>query len=506
MLDQISINATSLNLMTLSPMLTAIGGALLILLVDLFKGSLHKTLYVTLTMLILFVDMGATYSLSINERGFFDLMLVDGISVASQLIILLASLLFIPLALTDRANRFHEYSYPEYFALFLFMVGGFQFMVSSDNLILIFLGLETGSLSLYTLIAMHNTDSSREAAVKYFTMGAMAAGFYLMGSAIMYALTGSVELYEIAKTLQVQDVTDASVVLPMVGGAIMMLVAVGFKVSLFPFHMWTPDVYEGSTAPTAGYMSIVPKLAMMVVAMRFFDIFINFDIVSIQYLIITVSVLTMTLANMMALVQKDVKRMLAYSSISHAGFAMTALALGTTKADSSIFLYYALFMTTNLGAFAMLWISRSKTRRFSDRYDHPFEKFSGMVGVSPTAAVVMAIFMLSLAGVPPFSLFWGKLYVISSVVDYASASGEVKYMVLAIVMALNSAIAAYYYLKLVVYMFLRSPGDKNRAVYANQSRALNVSIGFMAATVLLAIFYIQPLMDFITYLVSSSGY
>jgi len=506
MLNQISVNAASLNLMTLSPMLTAIGGALLILLVDLFKENLHKSLYVTLTMLILFVDLGTTYSIGINQRGFFDLMLVDGISVVSQLIIIVASLLFIPLALTDRGHKFHEYSYPEYFALFLFMVGGFQFMTASDNLILIFLGLETGSLSLYTLIAMHNTDSSREAAVKYFTMGAMAAGFYLMGSAIMYALTGSVELYEIAKILQTKDITDISVMVPVLGGVIMIMVAVGFKVSLFPFHLWTPDVYEGSTAPTAGYMSIVPKLAMMVFAMRFFDIFINLDMVSVQYLIIIVSVLTMTLANMMALVQNDVKRMLAYSSISHAGFAMAALALGTTKADSSIYLYYALFMTTNLGAFAMLWISRSKVRRFSDRYDHPFEKFSGMIGISPVAAIVMAIFMLSLAGVPPFSLFWGKLYVISSVVDYASATGEVKYMILALVMALNSAIAAYYYLKLVVYMFLKSPGDKNRAVYSNQSRALIVSIGFMAATTLFAMFYVQPFMDFITYLVSSSGY
>ncbi len=506
MLDPISINTASLNLITLSPMLIAIGGALLILIIDLFNNKLSKTLYVTLTMLILFVDIGSTYSMGVNERGFFDIILMDGLSIVSQLIILVASILFIPLALTERGNKFHEYSYPEYFALFLFMIAGFQFMVSSDNLILIFLGLETGSLALYTLIAMHNTKAAREAAIKYFTMGAMAAGFFLMGSAIIYALTGSIELYQIAKVLQTHDISDPSFILPMAGSAIMMLVAIGFKVSLFPFHLWTPDVYEGSTAPTAGYMSIVPKIAAVVVAMRYFDVFINLDMQSISYLIIIVSVLTMTLSNAMALVQKDVKRMLAYSSISHAGFAMTALALGTTKADSSIFLYYALFMTTNLGAFVMLWVSRSKTRRFNDKYDHPFEKFSGMVHISPISAVVMAIFMLSLAGVPPFSLFWGKLYVISSVVDFAAASGEAKYTVLAIVMALNSVIAAYYYLKIIVYMFLKPPSKNNQAVYANQSRALNVSIGFMAISTLLAIFYVQPLMDFITYLVSSSGY
>ena len=506
MLASISVSLESLNLITLSPMLVAIVGALLILVIDLFKDDLDKTLYVMLTMLILFIDIGATYSLNINERGFFDLMLVDGISVVSQLIILVASLFFVPLALTASNKRFHEYAYPEYFALFLFMVAGFQFMVSTDNLILIFVGLETASLSLYTLIAMHNTRGAHEAAVKYFTMGALAAGFFLMGSAAIYALTGSVELYEVAKILQSQGADGAAFMLPVLGGVVLMLVAVGFKVSLFPFHMWTPDVYEGSSAPMAGYMSVVPKLAMVVVAMRIFGIYINLDIEAVSYLIIIVAVITMTLSNMMALVQKDVKRMLAYSSISHAGFIMAALALGTTKANSSIFLYYAMFMMTNLGAFAMLWISQHKKKSFDERYDHPFEKFSGMISISPMAAVIMGIFMLSLAGVPPFSLFWGKLYLISSVVDFAVATAETKYMVLAVIMVLNSAIAAYYYLKLIVYMFLKAPLASEEVVYVNQSRPLNVVIGILAVITITSIFYVQPLLEFISYLVSSSGY
>lgn len=506
MLEPISVSLESLNLITLSPMLIAIGGALLILLIDLFKDNLDKTMYVMLTMLILFIDIGATFSLNINERGFFDLMLVDGISVVSQLIILVTSLLFIPLALTASNNRFHEYSYPEYFALFLFMVAGLQFMVSTDNLILIFVGLETASLSLYTLIAMHNTKGSHEAAIKYFTMGAMAAGFFLMGSVVVYATTGSVELYEVAKILQSQGVDGSSSMIAPLEGAVLMLVAIGFKVSLFPFHMWTPDVYEGSSAPMAGYMSIVPKIAMIVVAMRFFGIYINLNIEAVSYLIIIVSVITMTLSNMMALVQKDVKRMLAYSSISHAGFVMAALALGTTKANSSIFLYYGLFMFTNLGAFAMLWISRHKAKRFHGRYDHPYEKFSGMISAHPIAAVIMAIFMLSLSGIPPFSVFWGKLYLISSVVDFSAATGESKYIVLAIIMVLNSAVAAYYYLKLIVYMFLKPPVNELNLVYTNKSLALATVIGFLVMATILSIFYVQPLMEFVTYLVSSSGY
>jgi NADH-quinone oxidoreductase subunit N len=496
MVQPIQINLASLNLITLSPMLVIIGGALLILIIDLIKKDLHKSLYVMLSILVLFVDFGATLSLSINERGFFNVMLIDGVSVVSQLLILIASMLFVPLALTSK--RFHEFSYPEFFALFLFMVAGFQFMVASDNLILIFIGLETASLALYTMIAMHNTPGSHEAAIKYFTMGAMAAGFFVMGAAVLYGLTGSVELYSIAKVFTAR-MSEPGIFLPLIGGAILLMVAIGFKVSLMPFHLWTPDVYEGSSAPMAGYMSIVPKLAMMVVAMRIFGFYVDMGVEAIRWMIIILAVVTMTLSNMMALVQEDVKRMLAYSSISHAGFVMAALALDTTKAYSSIFLYYGLFLFTNLGAFTMLWISRRKHPAHHDRYHHPYIKFSGLVHTAPMAAVIMAVFMLSLTGVPPFSLFWGKLYVISATVDAG-------YIWLAVVMALNSAIAAYYYLKLIVYMFLKPPVPGVELIGANKSKPLVVIVGIAALVTTLSVFIIQPMLNYISYMVSVSGY
>ncbi len=497
MIQPIQVNLASLNLITLSPMLVIIGGALLILIIDLIKKDLHKSLYVMLSILVLFVDFGATLSLSINERGFFDVMLLDGVSIVAQLLILIASMLFIPLALTSK--RFHEFSYPEFFALFLFMVAGFQFMVASDNLILIFIGLETASLALYTLIAMHNTSGSHEAAIKYFTLGALAAGFFVMGAAILYGLTGSVELYGIAKVFSARLLAEPDILFPLIGGAILLMVAIGFKVSLIPFHLWTPDVYEGSSAPMAGYMSIVPKVAMMVVAMRVFGLYVDMGIEEIRWMIIILAVVTMTLSNMMALVQEDVKRMLAYSSISHAGFVMAALALDTTKAYSSIFLYYGLFLFTNLGAFTMLWISRRKHPTHHERFHHPYIKFAGLVQTLPMAAVIMAVFMLSLAGVPPFSLFWGKLYVISATVDAG-------YIWLALIMALNSAIAAYYYLKLIVYMFLKAPVQGTELITANKSKPLVLIVGIAALVTTLSIFFIQPLLSYIGYMVSVSGY
>jgi len=496
MLEPINVSLESLNLITLAPMLIAIVGGLIILIVDLLNEKLHTSLYVMLTILILFIDFGAVLGLNINERGFFDVMLIDGISIVSQLMIIGASMLFIPLALTSK--RFHEYSYPEFFALFLFMISGFQFMVASDSLILIFVGLETASLSLYTLIALHNRANSYEAAVKYFTMGALSAGFFGMGSVLIYGLTGSVELYKVAEVLGTR-IDEAGLMIAILGSSVLLLISFAFKLSLFPFHTWAPDVYEGASAPLAGYMSIVPKIAAFVVTIRIFGMYIDLGLEWVRWTILILAVLTMTMANIMALVQDDVKRMLAYSSISHAGFIMSALALDTTEGNTSIFLYYGLFMFTNLGAFTMLWISRHKKRRFNARYDHPYEKFAGLIHIMPVGAVIMGLFMLSLAGVPPFSIFWGKIYVMQAAVNAG-------YIWLAVVMGLNSAIAAFYYLKLIVYMFLKEPVKDVDTVYYNLSKPLMFVIGLAAVATTTAIFYVQPLVSYLYYMISASGY
>lgn len=502
MLSPINIPVESLNLMTLAPMLIPIIGALLILVVDLFKGGLHKSLYVVLSLLFLgmdfiaLVDSSEIFTQSGITLGVFDLMLIDGLAILAQFIIVIASMLFIPLALSHK--RFHEFSYPEFFALFLFMIGGFQFMVSSDNLILIFVGLETSSLALYTMIAMHNRDKSFEAAVKYFTMGALAAGFYSFGAMIFYALTGSVEISKIALVLANNGYTDIGYVLVAV---VFMLASFGFKLSLVPFHTWAPDVYEGSSAALAGYMSIVPKIAAFVVTMRFFEFLVHSNITWLEVVLYIFVVITMTISNLWALVQTDVKRMLAYSSISHAGFVMAAILIGTTQANSALFLYWVLFSFTNLGSFSMLWISRQKKLPKHQSSDHSYEKFAGMIKTAPIAALIMGLFMLSLAGIPPFALFWGKLYMISSAVN-------ADYKMLALIMALNSAVAGYYYLKLIVYMFMKEPvvEDGGQVYVANATKALKTIIGIAVMGTIFAFIAVNPLLEFITAFVYNSGY
>ncbi len=502
MLEPINISLESLNLITLFPMLVPVIGALLIILIDVIKGGLDKTLYVSLSLLFLFIDFNAllssatTFSADGTIMGVFDMMLIDGLAILSQLIMVGASMFFLPLVISGK--RFHETSTPEYFALFLFMISGLQFMVATDSLILIFVGLETSSLALYTLIAMHNRDKSFEAAVKYFTMGALAAGLYSFGSMVFYALTGSVEINQIATVLAANNYADIGFVLV---GTAFMLAALGFKVALVPFHTWAPDIYEGSSAAMAGFISIVPKIALFVVIMRLFEFLIHSGVIWLEVVLYIIVVLTMTMSNMWALVQTDVKRMLAYSSISHAGFVMAAILIGTTQSNTALFLYWILFSFTNLGAFGMLWMATQKTLLPGQSSDHSYEKFSGMIKTNPTAAIIMGLFMLSLAGLPPFALFWGKLYVISSAVTAG-------YTVLALVMALNSAIAGYYYVKLIVYMFMKEPVAQNDGtiIVNNSSLVLKSIIGFAAIGTIFAVIAVNPLLEFITAFVYNSGY
>ncbi|MFY9143538.1 NADH-quinone oxidoreductase subunit NuoN [Sulfuricurvum sp.] len=501
MLEPINVSLASLNLATLAPMLIAIVGALVILVIDMIKGGLNKTLYVMISLLFLLLDLGALVDFAGlflkngTVLGFFDVMLMDGIAILAQIIIVAGSMLFIPLALTSK--RFHEYNYPEYFALFLFMIAGFQFMVATDNLILVFVGLETASLALYTLIALHNRSKSFEAAVKYFTMGALAAGFFAFGSMILYAISGSVEINQIATVLAEDHYSNIGYVLIAMA---FMIGAFGFKLSMVPFHTWTPDVYEGSSAALAGYMSIVPKIAGFVVAMRLFEFLVHSGVVWLQVILYIGVVVTMTASNIWALVQTDVKRMLAYSSISHAGFVMAAILIGTTQANTGLFLYWALFSFTNLGAFTMLWVNRQKNLLPGQSSDHPYEKFSGMVKTMPMGAVMMALFMLSLAGIPPFGLFWGKMYMIGSAVSAG-------YTVLALIMALNSAIAGYYYLKLIVFMFMKEPMvGYEKFYFMNASLSLKTIIGIAVVGTIFAVFAVNPLLEVITLFVYNSGY
>ncbi|MCR4942231.1 MAG: NADH-quinone oxidoreductase subunit NuoN [Campylobacter sp.] len=490
------LNLNELSLSSVAPMLSLVCFALFLLCVGVVKKDLNKGFYTAFCIIALLLNAGMIFDYHGLKSSFFDMLLVDGIAIISMLIMVLASALFIPLALTHRS--YFEYEVHEYYALFLFMMAGFEFMVSSQNLLFIFVGLETSSLALYTLIALHNKAKSIEAAIKYFTMGSLAAGFFAFGIALFYLVCGSIDLNVIGENIKSANLQNSLMLLL---ACVFIASAVGFKLSLIPFHTWVPDVYEGSNAPLAGYMSVVPKVAGFIVALRLFAMLNNSHIVWVHDSLYIIAVLTMTLANIMALVQIDVKRMLAFSSIAHAGFVFCTLVVHTHIAYVSLFYYWIMFLFANLGAFSMLWVARCDDKIcWHKRFKHPYEKFSGLIKLLPSYAVIMAIFMVSLAGIPPFSVFLGKLVVIGAVI-------EAEHINLAIIMVINSAIAVYYYLKLIVYMFLKEPIVSDKSLYTqNASLALKVIVGFAVTATCISVFCSEYIIKFIQLYVSSSGF
>ncbi|MDE6886834.1 MAG: NADH-quinone oxidoreductase subunit NuoN [Helicobacteraceae bacterium] len=441
----IDISFSSLNLISIAPMTIILLGAIVILILDLLVSNFYKGIYISLSAVFIALSLVSTIYFKETTSGFFELINIDGLSLLSQIIILITSFVFMFLIISK--EKFREFECAEFYALFLFMIAGYQFMVSSNNLMLIFLGLETSSLALYALIALNKKQKALEASLKYFTLGALGSGFFAFGLVFIYASAGSLDIIDLIFTPNI-DGNEYLLLL----GFIFLVGAIGFKLSFFPFHTWVPDIYEGSNPPLAFYMSIATKIAGFAVAIRIFSTFLLTGIPLIEYILYIIIILTITIPNVIALLQDDVQRMLAYSSISQAGFALSCIFINTNEGLVALFLYWILFLWTNLGAFGLLWLTYSKNNTIHSRFNSPYSKFSGLIKTMPLLAITFGIFMLSLGGIPPFGMFWGKLFLISSVIG-------ANHNILAIILLINSAIAVYYYLKLIVFMFLKEPNN-----------------------------------------------
>ncbi len=335
----------------------------------------------------------------------------------------------------------------EYYALILFSMIGMMLMASSTNLIMLFVSLEMMSIPIYVLAGFHrNEERSIEASLKYFLLGAFASGFFLYGLALVYASAGGTSYQGIADFLAATQRLDISTLM-WVGIA---FVAIGFcfKVAAFPFHSWTPDVYEGAPTPVTAYMATGVKAAAFAAFVRiFFTTFSGFqqDWTAILWVI---AVLTMTIGNFTALVQRNVKRMLAYSSIAHAGYLLVAFVAGNTMGRSSILFYLLAYAFMNIGAFTVLMVMAKK-----NNYHEDLDDFAGLGFKYPLTALAMSVFMFSMAGIPPTAGFIGKFYIFSAAVkshDYW----------LAVIGVLNSAVSVYYYLRVVVYMYFKEPENE----------------------------------------------
>ncbi len=337
----------------------------------------------------------------------------------------------------------------EYYALMLFGVLGMMIMVSSTHFVTIFIGLEVMSIAIYVLCGLlSGNPRSAEASLKYFLLGAFATAFLLYGIALIYATTGLLDVREIAGYLVSGNFRLTP--LFMIGLA-MLVVGFGFKTASVPFHMWTPDVYEGAPTSITAFMATGIKAAAFGAFLRvFYTAFIPL-LGAWSGMLWLIAAATMTLGNIAALVQDDVKRMLAYSSIAHAGYILIAFVIGDRFSSVSILFYILVYTFMNIGAFAVVILLGQK-----DAQRTGIENYAGLAGRHPLIALAMTVFLLSLAGIPPLAGFMGKFYVLSAAI-------RAGYYWLAVIGVLNSVVAVYYYLRVVMYMYFREPtGEMGR--------------------------------------------
>jgi NADH-quinone oxidoreductase subunit N len=406
------------------------------------------------------------YQTGFYGEAFYRMVRVDTFSVFFHVVVLMVSLVVI-LASYDYLDVQGIRAGGEYYALILFGTVGMMLMSSAIELVLIFIALEISSISTYILAGMRRRAAeSAEASLKYFLLGSFATAFFLYGVAMIYGATGTTNIYNIANFLRTQQSTLAYLAVGL------MFVGLGFKVASAPFHVWTPDVYEGSPAPVVALMSTGPKAAAFAVLLR---VLFATGAPGWFWMVWVSAALSMTLGNIGALVQQNVKRLLAYSSIAHAGYLLVAFAAGRQVGISAAMFYAASYAAMNVGAFAVVSHFASAGEKYVTLDD-----YAGLGRRSPVLAAILTIFLLSLIGIPVTGGFFAKFYVFS-------AALQSNLVWLTIIGVINSAIAAYYYLRIIVYMYMRD--ERTEAPVAG----IPVGLGIGLAISLIATIYLGVL-------------
>jgi len=345
----------------------------------------------------------------------------------------------------------------EYFILGLVALLGVMVMISAGNLLTVYLGVELLSLSLYAMVAFDRESGvAAESAMKYFVLGAISSGTLLYGFSIVYGVTGTLQLDELA--IGVREVGAAN--LGLIFGLAFIIVGIAFKFGAVPFHMWVPDVYHGAPTPVTLFIGSAPKIASFVLAIRVLAEGLDAMVASWQDMLIALAVLSMLLGNVVAIAQSNLKRMLAYSTISHVGFILLGILAGTPEGYRASMYYTLAYVITTVGSFGMILLL-SREGFEADR----LEDFKGLNRKSPWFAAIMMMLMFSTAGVPPFVGFWAKLAVISAVLDVGLAW-------LAAVAVVLSVVGAFYYLRVVKLMYFDDPADSHAIVAGGTLRAV----------------------------------
>lgn len=469
------IEALQINLAVLLPAFALVIFAMLIMLVDIFSSDTNNTPreitpWVALAGVVVSILL-CWWLWDQPVQTFQGMATSDHFALGLDLIVLTATALGILLSINYIPQITRQVG--EYYALLILAASGMMMMGTATDLIVVFLALEIFSLALYILSGLHRSNPrSTEASLKYFLLGAFASGFFAYGAALIYGAAGSTQYTIIAETLA-SGAGNPALLYP---GMALLLAGFAFKVSLVPFHMWTPDVYQGAPTPVTAFMSVGTKAAGFAAFIRVLLEAVPAQQATWGMALAILAVLTMTLGNLAALRQTSLKRMLAYSSIAHAGYILVGLAPGTPAGADAALFYLFTYAFMNIGAFAIV-VALEKAQ--AD--DALQNRAAGIADRWPLLAFTMAIFMFSLSGVPPLAGFFGKFFVFKAAVDGGWAW-------LAVIGMLNSAIGLYYYLRVTVAMYFESPGDES----ADRREAGILRLGVVVAAIFTILIGIYP--------------
>ncbi|MEX2471362.1 MAG: NADH-quinone oxidoreductase subunit N [Gemmatimonadota bacterium] len=374
----------------------------------------------------------------VTEVGTDSMIAVDGFRLFANWVFLLGAALSILISFGYVYRQ--KLQVGEFYALILFATAGMMFMAAARDLIVVFLGLELMSIAVYALTAFNRRDrKSAEAGLKYFLLGAFATGFLLYGIALVYGATGSTNIAAIAQAIEAGAASERLLVV----GVAMLIVGFGFKVSAVPFHMWTPDVYEGAPAPVTAFMAAAVKAAAFVAFLRIFVVAFEGVHDSWAGIVWWLAAITMIVANLIALVQSNVKRMLAYSSIAHGGYLLVAITAANQTAAAGLLFYLLIYTLMNIGAFAIV----IGVSYHSEQRQH-VEDYAGFGWAQPVLGVFLTIFLLSLAGFPGTGGFMGKIYLLQGAAD-------AELWTLAVILVLTTIASYWYYLRVAWFMWMR---------------------------------------------------
>jgi NADH-quinone oxidoreductase subunit N len=451
------------------PEIVLTAGALLVLIADVLLPKRSRGALAWVALLALGATLASLVPLASTRVDVAQgLMAVDQFAIFFKVVFLIAAAFTVLMSVKYLALE--GASPGEYYFLVLCATLGMMVMAGGIDLITIFIGLETMAVSFYVLVGFIKPNRrSNEAAVKYFLLGAFSLGILLYGMSLMYGLSGTTNLRVMATAFVGQE-RDPRLVL----AVILVVAGVGFKIAAVPFHMWAPDVYEGAPTPITAFLSVGSKAASFAMLIRIFYEGLPSMNADWRLLFFVLSIVTMTAGNIAAVTQSNIKRMLAYSSIAHAGYLLIGVAVGTSRGVTAMLVYLFVYAFMQLGAFGVLLLLHRK-----DVAGDELKDFSGLYLRSPFGAFAMLLFMLSLGGIPPTAGFMGKFWLFSAAID-------AQYYWLAVIGVLNSAISLYYYLRIVVFMYLKVD---TTGFEPTTSPALAVAVGVaLVATLVLGVY------------------